>query len=60
MARPWLKPKVTMTKQTSLSWEELRARVSGKPKFVRVGLPDTVSTTEGNQVRKARKRGKRK
>jgi hypothetical protein len=49
-----------MRHEVKLSLAELKGRVSGGPNYVRVGLPDSVSTQEGDQTRKERGQGRRR
>jgi hypothetical protein len=52
MARPFILPTVTTRRIKGVSLDDLAKRVTGGPKYVRVGLPDRVrSEDDGRQDR---------
>ena len=51
-------PVVTTRRIKGVSLEALAERVIGGPSYVRVGLPDSITTDDDKKIRTIQKRGK--
>ena len=58
MAKPFLVPHVSTTKTEGFSLRDLATRLLSGPSMVRVGLPDSKTTEEGEAKREARRKGR--